>query len=50
MAPSKKNEKKIPLLSITFLIGLREVVTPLEREKKTPIVINDIRLVCPKNE
>jgi hypothetical protein len=45
VAPLKKNEKKSPLLSMTFINRFKRSCGNFGEEKKT-IVVNDIRLVC----
>jgi hypothetical protein len=42
LAPSKNNAKKTPLLSITFINSLKEVVAPLEKENKNPRLLTTL--------
>jgi len=51
MAPLKKIMKKeITLLSTTLLNRFEGSCDTFGEGKKNPIVINDIRSICPKNE
>jgi hypothetical protein len=48
VAPLKKNEKNPLLLSLIFINRFEGSCGTFGGELKNPIVVNDIKLVCPK--
>jgi hypothetical protein len=50
LAPSKKNEKNPPLLSTTLIIRFEGNCGTFGKEKKKPIVVNNIGSICPKKK